>query len=194
MTKPTSERSKYVDLARAGAEIRRNIAAAACERLSEVVQDLEDGEVSLLFSQGDEGQVIVAGTVRMNCRVDCHLCMTPQPVLLQADIAGIVQRAGQAAVKPPPDKFDWDRQPIIVSDDYLNIVEIAEDELLLHLPAQVCNRVDCENRPEMSFGDANTTENIGLSVEEDHPFAVLQTLRRSAGSGSARNDPADGER
>ncbi|MEM9624358.1 MAG: YceD family protein [Pseudomonadota bacterium] len=183
---------KYLDLARAGAVIEREVRAADCGRLAEIVADLADGRVELQFTLDDDGSVHVRGTAQMDCQIDCHLCLSPQPFQLQAAFSGVVaqkepEHTDDADV-PSGETHNWDAQPIIVADGHLNVVELVEDELILHVPNRVCFDADCTRRPVMEFGPVEPQGGTSSSTrpEADNPFAVLRDLQLGgSGDGGA---------
>lgn len=161
------------ELARKGGQFSGEIPLAAFPRLSSLV--LGDGSVSveLGFARDDEGRSRVLGHAVLAPTLQCQRCL--EPVVRQLDVAidlRVVRTEEQAAELA--EQFDT----FVLPNDEVSIVDLVEDDLLLGLPAQVCQAYDaCPNRPELEFPVA---DGAGLEEKEHakpNPFGVLAGLK-----------------
>lgn len=172
----------YVDLAKAGARIERDIDPQLCSRLALECTNLVAIKTELSFFMDDQSRPNVAGTATATLELLCQACSSPVPLEIKADVAGILVRSETQAqmLKSADDELDL----IIVTSPELNEVELVEDELLLRLPSQVCVDTDCERRPVMSYGPLDED----LTTDTHRPFAALAQLQRNAQTTSGSED------
>jgi uncharacterized metal-binding protein YceD (DUF177 family) len=70
---------------------------------------------------------------------------------------------------------------IVAAGQYVDVVELIEDELILGLPRQVCFDQHCKNMPELHFAD-RASEALGtLPSDRQMPFKGLKELVASSG-------------
>jgi DUF177 domain-containing protein len=160
----------YTDLAKSGAVVERNISASSCARLVSLVVDLGDISTQLRFNMDKDRRPQVTGAAQATVKLDCQLCTEPVPVLVEADIEGVLASSEEEARL-------WRNQDstlniIVVSGPELDAAELVEDELLLRLPSQVCVDLACDRRPVLSYGPADIAE----PSESHRPFAGLAEL------------------
>ncbi len=166
----------YVDLARVGAEVERQVDAATCARLHTAVGDVHQVSAALKFTLDDHGRPCVQGTTLASVTMDCQLCAEPVTVEVSADVDGVLAASdGQAQAWRSADD---PQHVVVVAGAELDVVELIEDELLLNLPIRVCADEACPRRPTMDYGE----EEIERAAS---PFEQLAALQNSASSSSS---------
>ncbi len=161
----------YVDLAKAGARIQRDIEPDSCTRLHAEAHDLSSVSAELSFVWDDQARVRVTGQATANLALDCHMCTEPVALELTAEVAGVLARTETEAQL-------WRDQDaalniIMVSSAELNELELVEDELLLRLPSRVCVDTACERRPGLVYPAAEQAQ----QNDRQRPFAALAQLK-----------------
>lgn len=160
----------YVDLAKAGAQIVRELPVESCLRLAAQCKNVASVEVQLRFFWDEQSRVGVDGSAVAEVELECQLCIEPVRRILQASVRGILARSEiEAQVwRDAEERLEI----IVVSGPQLDILELVEDELLLHLPSQVCDDSACENRPALSYGE----DDLSVPPDTHRPFAALAGL------------------
>jgi uncharacterized metal-binding protein YceD (DUF177 family) len=161
----------YVDLAKAGAQIQRDISPAVCNRLTSVAEQLEAVNTDLRFFWDDQGRVNVTGRANASLQLACQLCSQPVTFEVEAHVTGVLAGSEAEAIAWRED--DMSLNIIVVSGPELDELELVEDELLLQLPSQVCVDADCEQRPDMAYGPLGAE----IAVDTHRPFAALAGLK-----------------
>jgi uncharacterized protein len=161
----------YVELAKAGAKIARDVPALSCRRLAAECKSVRSVKTELQFYWDKNSRVGVTGHAQAHVELQCQLCVEPVARHLQATVEGVLARSEieAQAWKDEDDKLDI----IVVAGPQLDILELIEDELLLRLPSQVCTDTNCGNRPALSYGDDQ-----GRSADTHKPFAALAELKQ----------------
>lgn len=171
MTTRKSNPPTYVDLAKAGAQIRRDIEPQSCIRLQAAAEALNGVRTTLTFGWDDQARLRVNGQATAELQLSCHLCTEPVALELVADVNGVLARNEDEA------QFwrdqDADLNIIMVSGAELDELELVEDELLLRLPSKVCVDAACERRPDLAYPAADAAEQ-----QDQRPFAALAELKR----------------
>jgi len=182
MTTRNSGVPHYVDLAKAGAVIRRDIPASAFTRLHALVHDLEPVQAELSFGQDAHGHTWVKGYAHARMRVECQACSEPVAMDFAATLDGVLvpseaeARVVAQALREASDA-NRDLSVIVVAGPELNEVDLVEDELLLQLPSQVCADMTCERRPAMTYGPEQG-DSRGVGEVSNKPFAGLADMWR----------------
>lgn len=161
----------YVELAKAGAKIVREVPAQSCLRLAAECKSVGSVKTELAFYWDKNSRIGLTGRAEADVELQCQLCIEPVARHLQASVEGVLARSEieAQAWKEEDDKLDI----IVVTGPQLDILELIEDELLLRLPSQVCTDTTCGNRPALSYG-----EDQGLSADTYKPFAALADLKQ----------------
>jgi DUF177 domain-containing protein len=161
----------YVELAKAGAKIVREVPAQSCLRLAEECKSVASVKTELSFYWDKNSRIGVTGQAAADVELQCQLCIEPVARRLQASVDGVLARSEieAQAWKEDDDTLDI----IVVTGPQLDILELIEDELLLRLPSQVCVDSLCANRPALSYG-----EDQGQTTETYKPFAALAELKQ----------------
>jgi uncharacterized protein len=166
----------YVDLAKAGSQIVREVPVESCLRLAAQCKNVASAEVQLRFFWDGQSRVGVDGSAVAVVELECQLCMEPVARRLQASVQGVLARS-EIEAQAWRDA-DESLEIIVVSGPQLDILELVEDELLLHLPSQVCDDSACDKRPALSYGE----DDLSVSADTHRPFAALAGLIVSSDS------------
>ena len=170
MATRTSKAPTYVDLARGGAEVQRQVDTAACTRLYTAVGEVHQISTALRFTLDEHGRPCVAGSTSASVTMDCQLCAEPVTLEVQADVEGVLAVSdGQAQAWRSADDPE---HVVVVAGAELDVVELIEDALLLNLPMRVCADDECPRRPAMGYGDEGPTA--------AGPFEQLAELQRAS--------------
>jgi len=185
MTRNSTQQT-YIELARAGAKILRQLDAQQCVRLGCAVKNLTPVDVELCFTMTQQGRVGVVGKARTQVEMDCHRCLESVNLMLDVDFDAVLAfDEKQAALWA---KNATGQNVVVVASPVLNELELIEDELLLQLPQKTCLDENCQYRPKSSYGDGNIRNgssgesNKASEVhtqlkEDDNPFAVLGVMK-----------------
>lgn len=143
------------------------IALSDCERLREVLLDLEgDINIALQFGKDEEGQKVISGSLQADVTMQCQRCL--QPVKLAVD--GVVKLAvarHEDAVKALPGYYD----PLLLEAPEIELLPLIEQELMLSLPI-VATHPEGECSINSSYQAKEDTEQ-----SKPNPFAVLAELK-----------------
>ena len=169
MAVSNSRPPKYVELARNGAHIQRDLNINDCERLQSATRSIQGIYVDLTFGRDEQNQLRAAGHVSANCELDCQLCDAAVESVIEAPIH-LVLAFSEIQAQSLVDRNLLKGGDVVVVDQTLNLAALVEDELLLKLPSQVCTDIDCVNRPALSYG-SGVEDDAG---HKENPFAVLR--------------------
>lgn len=129
------------------------------------------GEVELRLRARDEGggQVVVQGEASAELALICQRCLQPMTRRVDAcfRLAWVHNEREAAAVQSE------NCDPLLSLDGRVRLAELAEDELLLALPAVALHEVDhcaVELQPVVAHADGPA------EPAKQNPFAVLGTL------------------
>lgn len=126
-------------------------------------------QLQLAFAEDSQRWVRVTGRITAQLVLNCQRCARPFEQAIDAAVAGIVVADDDAAAAVPRDD-----EPVMADGDKLNVLLLAEDELLLALPMVArCNNPDCRARFET---DASVSK-AQPPKRKDNPFAVLKNLK-----------------
>jgi uncharacterized protein len=153
-----------VGLADVGRSFRGEIAVSAFQRMRPLLAD-SDGvlKVSLEFRLDERRIRVLKGTVDGEIRLVCQRCLQALTFPLQLEFRlGIVTQ--EAEIDLLPEGYE----PLLVSGEPLNTVEVVEDEVLLVIPTvpMHAGEVPCE------LGYRNQP-----LPEKDNPFSILEKLK-----------------
>ncbi len=95
-------------------------------------------DVEMRFARDDEGRRVINGSVSAEVAVFCQRCLEPMTLNVQQAFALAVV-AGEDIAKQLPNELE----PVIVTDDVLNVHALVEDELLLALPIVSLHEQEC---------------------------------------------------
>lgn len=125
---------KYVnpfELAENEAELSGVLSLTELQRVTEIIckQSPVEIKVMLKFSKSLEGLSIITGNIKTRLLLNCQRCIQPVNYDLDIDVQLSPVRS-EKAIKDLPERYD----PIIVTDETLQIIDLVEEELLLALP------------------------------------------------------------
>lgn len=154
-------------LAASGGLLEGKIACQADGRLAAMIVACEsDIQISLEFGKQEDGNPGIKGRVQCKVSMRCQRCL--QPVSVELDIPvvlGIVETELQASLLPDS------VEPLICGDGPVDLLELAEDELILTLPLAPMHE-HCGIPVKMP--DAVADQKV---EKQDSPFSVLKDLK-----------------
>ena len=158
------------ELARAGRAWQSVVPIANFKRLAKLVgNDAASVEVDLRFELDDQGRCRVDGAVRLNATLRCQRCLRFVERRVDTDIDLLVLRSESdaRALTPAYDTY-------VLAEPETSIEALVEDDMLLSLPHQVCDRPDdCPHTPRLEYPSDKAADQPAA-----RPFAVLARLRR----------------
>lgn len=183
----------YLDLARQGMRIDRQIAVSELSRLAPLVADWADNggrqdvpvlAVSLQFGLAPDGLVRVQGEISGEIGLVCHGCAEPLPHRLLVAFDCLIVESEAAACRLDEEGPAGGRRDtlIVAGGREISLAEIVEDEILLALPERLCVADPCERAPALSYpAGAGFAEGEGVVPERrggaENPFSVLAELK-----------------
>lgn len=121
-------------------------------------------DVKLEFGIDEMGLRFVHGWIKTELILTCQRCLQPMSHKIQAELnLGLVSNRDQA------DRLPTHYDPLLIESQYVSLIEIVEDELLLGLPI-------VPTHPLQECGIDSKYQNKGQSSKEN-PFAVLEQLK-----------------
>jgi uncharacterized protein len=129
-----------------------------------------EGEAQVHIKFGIEDKIRFSkGKVTAELSVQCQRCLEPFMYELSSDFAfGIVNTDAKA--KELPAHFD----PVLVTDDSLNLAEMIEEELIINLPIVLMHDPkDCKVKmPVVVLEDPEAAQ-----PKKVNPFTVIESLK-----------------
>ncbi len=124
-------------------------------------------KVSMEFGVDEERIRFVRGDLHAQVEMTCQRCLEPVKLAVESDFSlGIVWHDEAAANLPS--HYD----PLIVSDEFVEMLPVLEDELIISLPLVPLHE-DCEVKTE--YGEA--VEEVLDERPASNPFDVLTQLK-----------------
>jgi uncharacterized protein len=153
-----------VGLAEVGRSFRGEIAVSAFQRLQPLLADAGGVlKVSLEFRLDERLIRALKGTLDGEIRLVCQRCLRTLVYPLRLDFnLGIVTREAEIDLLPKG------YEPLLVSGEPLNTVEVVEDEVLLVIPAVPMHAGDLP----CALGYRNQP-----LPDKDNPFSILEKLK-----------------
>jgi uncharacterized protein len=135
--------------------------------------------VKMTFSRDEKYRCVIEGQLETRAEVTCERCLNPMDQTIQSDFTLCVVPSDEAA-RDIPREYD----PLIVTEQFVDVVDIVEDEILLALPMFSYHAdADCDQGPK-SFGDdineptgKDASKEKDASEEKVNPFNILSTLK-----------------
>ena len=124
-------------------------------------------QLKLEFRKAKKQKTLIIGQAEATVRMMCQKCLEEMDVELRVSFRHFVV-ADEAGLLELPD----DAEGIICQTEKISLVNIFEDELILHLP--MVARHD-DNKCELAFEHSNDESNIQSGTHK--PFAVLAELK-----------------
>lgn len=183
----------YLDLARQGMRVERQIAVSELARLAPLVAHLADErgpqaepvlDVRLQFGQAPEGLVRVQGEISGEVGLVCHGCAEPLPHRLLVAFGCLIVESEAAACRLDEEGPAGGRPEavLVAGGREISLAEIVEDEILLALPERLCAADPCERAPALFYpARVGAAEDEAAAPEgrsgADNPFSVLAELK-----------------
>jgi len=156
-------------LAYSNAAITGWIDKSDLQRLSDAVDSIGDVQISLEFSQNDDGKLVVSGAIEALLAYQCQRCLQIMPARSESVrlSVGIVRDEEEAKQLPRS------LEPWIVLEDEADVYQLIEDELLLTMPVVAYHDFECIDASLLSSVAAADTDHKA----DKGPFSVLSELK-----------------
>lgn len=135
--------------------------------LVDYLSDQDGGvDVSLTFGVDEERIRFLKGSAQVTVQMTCQRCLEPVAVPLSAELVLGMVHSDEAA-KNLPKRYD----PLVVTDNELDVNQAIEEELILTLPLIPVHQ-DCDVKTEFVDPDDDQSES-----DKDNPFSILAQLK-----------------
>ncbi|MCK9505064.1 MAG: YceD family protein [Porticoccaceae bacterium] len=154
-------------LAAQGVQLQGSVPTADMDRLlSAVVSARQAAQVALAFSQDEAHRTIIAGSFHIDVDMECQRCLQPVTQSLSGELClAVVWDEERAAVLPKT------LDPLVVSDDSVDLYGLLEDEILLALPIVAYHQEgQCQRSGHYSTGE--------VEESRENPFSILAQLKK----------------
>lgn len=173
----TARLHQYIEplkFANRGEIIKGELPLGLLSRLAEFAVDGDEEstiEIDLQFDTDNEGYRYISGSLTANVQLECQRCLKPVFKQIESEISLAIVK-DEARAEKLPDYYD----PLIISEDRMQLSTLIEEEILLALPL-VSYHEDCEqyNYRGQEKGPAEKTQK---AAKADNPFAALSALKR----------------
>ncbi|TVP52428.1 MAG: hypothetical protein EA349_15535 [Halomonadaceae bacterium] len=139
-----------------------------------LVSDEGEMHATLHFSFDSEKRRVLQGSVRSQVQVRCQRCLEAMSQQLDSDFLVAVVASDDLA-RELPAEFE----PVIVSEQELDLLALLEDELIMALPDfPLHQEQECPATPVLE--DINASANAELAdaaQEKENPFSVLADIK-----------------
>jgi uncharacterized protein len=181
MDTPKQDLYGVIELAKRNGRLTKVIDPDKLPRLQEASVGLASVASDVEFRFNEERLPVVAGQATAHVTLTCQTCDQPIAYELVAKFEMMLASTVRAAQLPRAADVR------VIEDGQLALAELLEDELLLALPAQVCEDRNCENLPKLEFpipaselaaSEKQSQAHAASSTDEtENPFAALQVLK-----------------
>lgn len=176
MVKPIPSRFNPDLLARETTQYSANLPLGQFSRLRQLLLDdssAETAEMSAVFRfSRRKKMVLVAGRIKASYHLQCQRCLDP----MQHDIDEpfeLVFAKTEAEAQEMSEAFD----PVVLDDNgQIHIVDLFEDELILHLPTVPRHASVGECKTDYIQDEAAVEDSAGEQRAKKNPFDVLKNL------------------
>lgn len=152
--------------AQQGRVLRASFSLSNMQRLLSATLGVEgDAEVDLAFSLDEERRAVIRGSVTASVRLQCQRCLSEMAMALTTRTCLVVVSDDRARMLPEA------CDPLLVTEEKVNLLEVVEDELLLVLPPFPVHEADECQAP--GFAEGSSDE----APQRENPFAVLAELK-----------------
>ena len=156
-----------LDFAQNGKQIDAEVPFAELPRLLDV---LDNSQGILRYTvQGrldNQGNPVLDISMDGRCQLRCQRCLHGMDYAVKHDARLMLCDQAVLDVQDDDDEEEFDR---ILADAHLDVLALLEDEILLSLPIA----------PRHESGACQLTEAENRQKEKQHPFAVLEKLKRN---------------
>ncbi len=177
MVKPIPSRFNPDLLARDSTQYSLNLPLGQFGRLRELLLD-DTAELQAVFRfSRRKNTVLVAGTLKTSFTLECQRCLEPMQLLVEEPFELAFAKT-EAAAQEMPEGLD----PVVLDDNgQIHVVDLFEDELILHLPAVALHAQLDECKADFIQENIGTEEQVGKNdavetTERKNPFDVLKNL------------------
>lgn len=172
LTEPLPNLVDVRKLVQKGTQIRAELPVSQLPRFSGLLANTEGSVTTTLRFFIDEQKIRrVDGDIYCKAFAICQRCMEILPLSLESHFELAVVKDDEQA-RQLPDGLD----PLIVTDDYISLADVVEEELILCLP--IVNYHDDKNCQEVLGATADQPD-LPLEQPTDSPFKVLESLKSS---------------
>ena len=173
-TAPLPKQLDLRGLAARGAEVAGTVSSEDLPRLTSAgVRLAELAHVTLRLSKDEAGRAVVDARINATAVLQCQRCLQEMSwPLATSTLMACVWKDEEAAALPGR------YEPLLVEED-ANLREIAEEELLLALPAFPLHENDCKTAEQAAALAMPEEVESALSDDADkqNPFGVLEQLK-----------------
>ena len=173
-TAPLPKQLDLRGLAARGAEVAGTVSSEDLPRLTSAGIRLADlAHVALRLSKDEAGRTVVDARVNATAVLQCQRCLQEMSwPLATSTLMACVWKDEEAAALPSR------YEPLLVEED-ANLREIAEEELLLALPAFPLHENDCKTVEQAAALLCAEEVESALSdnADKQNPFGVLEQLK-----------------
>ena len=173
----TARLPKQLDLrglAARGAEVAGTVASEDLPRLAEAgIRLAEPAQVNFHLSTDEAARAVVDARISATAILQCQRCLQDMEwPLVTSTLMACVWTDEEAAALPAP------YEPLLVQDEAV-LRDIAEEELLLALPAFPLHESDCKTLEQsQALAMSEEVESaLSDSAERQSPFGVLEQLK-----------------
>lgn len=167
-----------LDLHRLGSgttEVEGRLSTSRMRRLAEIGEPGAAVQVKVAVSRDDHGETVVVGDVRGEIGLVCQRCLGPLTRPVESHCELVVVGSASAA-----DNLGGNTETLVAEDGVIDLLVLAEDELILGLPvvARHENADDC--RPQTTHFGPSGGDDGSAEPDSDNPFKVLRGLKGGA--------------
>ena len=155
-----------LDFAGSGKQIDAQVPFAELPRLLDVL-DNPQGILHYTLQGGldNQGRPVLDVSMTGRCQLRCQRCLKGMDYAIQHEARLLLcDQAGLDVLEDEEEAFDG-----ILADAHLDVLALLEDEILLNLPIS----------PMHDSGACQVAEGESTQKGKQHPFAVLEKLKRS---------------
>jgi len=159
-------------LARDATRYEAELPLSQFPRLTDLLLSSDGNLVASFRVSRRKDHSVIRGSLNFDAMLQCQRCMEPFVTPMEANFE-LVCVASQAEADELPDALD----PVVLDDNgQLHLIDLLEDDALLHLP-QIPKHTDDEvcKPDDQSFGQLPDT----TSEKKPNPFGVLKDLKLS---------------
>lgn len=161
------ERLPYLELARQGARLEREVQAQDLERISAVAPGRGDLRIEMNFHLDAQRRPWVTGSAEVTLTATCQRCLEQFDTAMQGRFALCIVRDPDLA-----SELANEVDVLVAQDDAVTVADVVEDELLLSLPERLCTESPCRYAPALEYPAQEE-----IAPPDDNPFHVLAVLK-----------------
>lgn len=157
---------RYSQLAKSNAKITRVLAGSRMKRLLPLCLEVNEFEAQLSFELTEESEIRVTGEISGSLSLACLRCDESVNSLVSAPVDVIVFESEEEVEKWIAGGKSIVEIDVVVSGPVLEVLDLVEDQLILHLPRVICSHCKSDN-------GKNYVYSAGPESEKTHPFSKL---------------------